>query len=302
MFDSEAIQDIVDFKWTTYANRIHYIGAVSHFIFIITLSAYINTTYNEGTFGKKTSIMHPILMIISISYPFIFESIQLYKSGLGYFNDPWNYIDFFFVYTSITNIVFQFTFDPSEIYPIMINGLVVMFSLMKVLFFLRVFDYFSYLVTLITSVTMDLCPFIAFYGILCYMFSLILGVLGYQNYTMLPHGKQQEMVDSKELYDGKIYESLPKIIGNMVAVVRMSLGDNEFNSIVYLGHTEQLLFWVVWLFIAYFNCIIFLNFIIAEASVSYERVMSNIENNLRLQRISLICESEEMMNEHNKND
>lgn len=54
--------------------------------------------------------------------------------------------------------------------------------------------------------------------------------------------------------------------------------------------------------IAYFNCIIFLNFIIAEASESYDKVMSNIENNLRLQRISLICESEEMMNKSNKNE
>lgn len=116
------------------------------------------------------------------------------------------------------------------------NAFTVLFSLMKILYFLRVFDYFSYLVTLITSVTIDLTPFLGFYAILCYMFSLILGVLGYQNYTMLDPEKQIELAESRD-YEGVIYESLARIFANMVAVIRMSLGDNEFNSIVKLPIT-----------------------------------------------------------------
>ena len=76
----------------------------------------------------------------------------------------------------------------------------------------------------------------------------------------------------------------------------MSLGDNDFAATVYMDTDKtRVLFWVVWVLIAYFNCITFLNFIIDEASDSYERLMSNIENILKLQKLAFICESLEML-------
>ena len=76
----------------------------------------------------------------------------------------------------------------------------------------------------------------------------------------------------------------------------MSLGDNDFAATVKMDDQRiATLFWFIWVLIAYLNCIIFMNFIIAEASESYGKVMSNIENNLYLQKVNLINESEEMM-------
>ena len=40
------------------------------------------------------------------------------------------------------------------------------------------------------------------------------------------------------------------------------------------------------------TCVIFLNFIIAEASASYEKVANDIESYVSLQRAKLIAESE----------
>ena len=73
------------------------------------------------------------------------------------------------------------------------------------------------------------------------------------------------------------------MMGNLMTVIRMSLGDNDFGATVRMdSHSTVQLFWIMWVLIAYLNCIIFLNFIIAEASESYGKVMNNIDNNLYL--------------------
>ena len=58
-------------------------------------------------------------------------------------------------------------------------SIVLLLSLVKTLFFLRIFDNLSYLVTLIRSVIWDLRIFMCFYLIMIFMFSLILGVMGW---------------------------------------------------------------------------------------------------------------------------
>ena len=64
--------------------------------------------------------------------------------------------------------------------------IVLILALIKSLFFLRIFDSLSYLVTLLRSVIYDLRIFMLFYAILMFMFSLIIGVLGLSNFTANP--------------------------------------------------------------------------------------------------------------------
>jgi len=75
----------------------------------------------------------------------------------------------------------------------------------------------------------------------------------------------------------------------------MSIGDNDFSASIYMDEKINTVFWVIWFIIAFTLCIIFLNFIIAEASASYEKVSSSIEQILLYQKVTLINESEEMM-------
>ncbi len=51
-------------------------------------------------------------------------------------------------------------------------------SMIKFLFFLRIFDSLSYIVTLLQSVIYDLHIFMLFYPIFMYMFSLMIAELG----------------------------------------------------------------------------------------------------------------------------
>jgi len=78
----------------------------------------------------------------------------------------------------------------------------------------------------------------------------------------------EDLLESKE-YPGVDYAHIGRFIGNMIVVVRMSVGDNDFEASHDLEPSKNIVFWIVWIMILYVTCIIFLNFIIAEACASY---------------------------------
>lgn len=63
----------------------------------------------------------------------------------------------------------------------------------------------------------------------------------------------------------------------------------------YLTPEENYLFWLVWLLTAVLTCIIFLNFIVAEASASYTEVSEQLENYIQQQRADLVAEAESLI-------
>ena len=73
------------------------------------------------------------------------------------------------------------------------------------------------------------------------------------------------------------------------------MGDHDFDGANYLEPELNRIYWICWAVIVAITCIIFLNFIIAEASASYERVMENLGEMIQKERASLIVESETMM-------
>lgn len=96
-------------------------------------------------------------------------------------------------------------------------------------------------------------------------------------------------------YSGVEYEYIGRFWGNILTTIRMSIGDNDFGGIIHLNQYRTMVFWLIWVSIVFITCIIFLNFIIAEASASYERVSDNIDNFLLYQKVCLISESEDML-------
>lgn len=244
-----------------------------------------------GVYGQSNELFPKILLCVCIIYPFSYDSIQLYKQKWDYFKDQWNYSDMAFHWSGICNLFFQFTGKPDDLQAQITMTLVLLLALIKSLFFLRIFDSLSYLVTLLRSVIYDLRIFMLFYAILMFMFSLILGVLGLSNFSRDP-----ELVEGLgNSVPGIEYQHIGYLIGNMIHVVRISIGDNDFSGSVFLEENINIIFWIVWAIIVFVMCIIFLNFIIAEASASYEKVCGNIDYFLLFQKVNLIYESEEMM-------
>jgi hypothetical protein len=83
-------------------------------------------------------------------------------------------------------------------------------------------------------------------------------------------------------------------IGNFVRCLRISLGDFHWSAASMLGSTENMLFWGSWFLILAVANIIFLNFIIAEASSSYESVNERIDEIILKERTDLVNESQVM--------
>jgi len=75
----------------------------------------------------------------------------------------------------------------------------------------------------------------------------------------------------------------------------MSLGDFDFNASNYLSEKENYLYWFIWLLTVIFTSIIFLNFVIAETSSSYERVKENLVAQIYKEKANLILEAEGMI-------
>lgn len=51
IFESEAIKDLLEFKWNYYGYFVHYFGASMHIFFILSLTVYIYSTYLTGVYG-----------------------------------------------------------------------------------------------------------------------------------------------------------------------------------------------------------------------------------------------------------
>jgi hypothetical protein len=91
------------------------------------------------------------------------------------------------------------------------------------------------------------------------------------------------------------YSEIGRFFANIITIIRMSMGDFDVNAIVHMDKTSSRIFWVMWIIIVLVTAVVFLNFIVAEASASYEKISANITNYLQYEKIELINESEQML-------
>jgi hypothetical protein len=91
------------------------------------------------------------------------------------------------------------------------------------------------------------------------------------------------------------YHKINMLLGYIFTTLRLSLGDYDFSAANYLTVAENHLYWILWFMVLVLTNIVFLNFIIAEASASYEAVKSNLDAMIFKEKASLIAEAEDMM-------
>ena len=77
--------------------------------------------------------------------------------------------------------------------------------------------------------------------------------------------------------------------------LRFSMGDfSGIGASIYLNKEENYVFWVLWIITVGITCIVFLNFIVAEASASYTNVTETLTAVIWMEKAAMISESEEM--------
>ena len=91
------------------------------------------------------------------------------------------------------------------------------------------------------------------------------------------------------------YENIGLFFGYIFSTLRASIGDFDFDASTYLSSEENWMFWIIWLISIILTCIIFLNFIIAETSASYESVKTNLDKMKYKEKSSLVVEAENML-------
>lgn len=197
----------------------------------------------------------------------------------GYFSQFWNWTDIFFIWTSVANIVLHYNLEPEEFLAQLMMTIVIFAALIKTFFFLRVFESFAYIVTMLVSVLYDLRVFTTFYFMVVFLFGLVFCVLGTANPRLPGPLKDyvEEVGEDEAEYPSAEYKDIGVFAGNLMYVFRTSIGDFDFDAAGYLEPQQNILFWFVWLSLVLVTCITLLNFIIAEISKSYENVMECLE-------------------------
>jgi len=145
-----------------------------------------------------------------------------------------------------------------------------------------------------------------FYTILIFLFSIILSIIGLGNgsesinpifYHAFTGDMQTHDDDSvtKVAYNGVEYHHIGLNVGNFFDSFRISLGDYaSIGTAYYLSPEENILYWICWLLIVIVGCIVFLNFVIAEACHSYEVVAERLDEFIMLGKSKMISEAEGM--------
>ena len=165
--------------------------------------------------------------------------------------------------------------------------IVVILALIKTFFFLRIFESLSPIVTMLQNVIYDLRIFLLFYTILLVLFSLLFGILGMGN-VKIPGKFKDEWEGETSEFPGEEYKYTGLLVGNFLYTLRASLGDFDFASSTLLEKPENIIFWIVWYTVVVVTCIIFLNFIIAEASNSYTNVSESLQAYILKQKANMI--------------
>ena len=301
MFGSESLQDCIEFKWAQYGQNWHFMGFFLHLVYIIILIMYTDFVYIKkaenveiaGTDGvdalpgtAEIEVEHnddeslrnfSIILLAGIIYPLVYETVQMFKGGIGdYLSDAGNYIDLLYIWGSVAMSVIHIVKGPYEWYSKALMIIVVILAIRRTFSYLRIFKSLSPIVTMLQNVIWDLRVFLTFYVILTLLFSLMYGVLGLGN-SKIPGGFRDTYFTPTGSLDsgapGIEYDKIGLFFGNFIQTIRLSMGDfAAIDAANTLSKEENYVFWIVWFVTVVVTCIVFLNFIVAEASASYTTV------------------------------
>lgn len=293
LFECQAMKDLIEFKWRSYARAIHYIGFSTHMMYFVVYSLFCFEVYVYQDTSRRGFFLTS--MAILLLYPLIYDMTQFRKSGVTvYLSDMWNYSDQCHIWLGYTNIIVHQVQPPYSHSTKFLSIIVTFFLLIKTFFFLRIFGELSYLVTMMKQVVYDLKVFMIFYFILIWIAALILNIIELGNFSEHKNVANKKLLKATT-YPGIEYKELPKFIRQVFGAIRISLGDFDFSESTRLEHFENIVYWLTWITLVFTTCIVFLNFIIAEVSLSYEKIKETITGQQMKERVLLIEEAEDMM-------
>jgi hypothetical protein len=293
----------------------HAVGSMVHLVQICILVFYVNYIYIQASLeldeqGKiKGGNPVAIVLLGGIVYPFCYESTKMIKTGAKeYLTTPANYFDILYIFGSILMSLLHMFDNPYKILSKTVMIFVILQSIVRTFKCMRIIELYSPIVTMLGAVFYDLRIFLLFYGILVGKFSLLFGILGCANPNsdINPTFAEAyaEAIETGDGYTGIEYSGMHQLIARFIDTLKCSMGD--FGSLITasidLDLANNIMFWICLVLVITITCIIFLNFIIAEASASYEKVAAELESYIMKQKATLIADAEFLMPEYMKSE
>lgn len=145
---------------------------------------------------------------------------------------------------------------------------------------------------MVTSVLRELRVYVVIYFFIAFVLSLMFNVLGV---GLVKNDDPDSNIGNKP--QNPEYSILGNLIGHVIQSVRLSqvdptsIGPYKI-SISLMGHEENILFWLLWVFGAILTNVIYLNFIVAEVMNIYGKVTLTLGEVKTRERASMIAESE----------
>ncbi|CDW74716.1 wd-40 repeat protein [Stylonychia lemnae] len=267
-----------------------YLIFLAFFIFDTFYSTYSSKVskedYNQNQGLKESEAQQPNIWIkistkaictFVLIYFLIYEVQQVIIQRGNYFDDGWNYFDFSHIASFTVYCILDFTAENQDNL-ILIKILVIILSFMKLFFFLRIYDGFSFLVQMMGGVFKDIKYFLSFFLIMILQFGMIFLVLF--------------KADSIEEYNGVNY------FAYFLMAFRISSGDFNVDNYQKQGEILVIFSWIIWLIAVMTLNIVFMNFIIAVISESYERVMQKLVAESFKVKAHMIVEREQLFTQN----
>eukprot|EP00347_Sterkiella_histriomuscorum_P010233 403377082 len=281
IFENITIQTVINYKWQTYTKSFFQMQFVFYVLFILGYVVDLFYSLHEKDYNADLEVTRDdrnlAIMLVMKGFCCVilayFGYYEIKSSSLQerYFEDPWNYIDFGLIAIYVPTMILDiFNFLP--LLCIILQCLVVFLSFLKVNFFLRIYDGFSFLVSMMAGVFKDIKYFL-------YFFSIILVEFGILFIIIFQAGDLPQ------------YKGLGHF-GYLMMSFRLSTGDFELDD--YASQKPQLILatWAIWVSAVFVLNLIFMNFIIAVISESYERVMTKLVAQSYKVKVDMIVERE----------
>ena len=101
----------------------------------------------------------------------------MYYERQRYFKSMWNLFDCLLIVTYSTYIPFTLMFERTHYVIKSLQCLIVMLTFIKMMFYLRIYDEFSFLVHMMSSVFKDLKSFMLFFALFISTFAVFLSIV-----------------------------------------------------------------------------------------------------------------------------
>eukprot|EP00347_Sterkiella_histriomuscorum_P005218 403357440 len=279
LFENLTIQTIINFKWNSYTKT--FFQTQFNIFLIFCLSFMIEILYSLILVDRKsdpiTDNRNPIVQyslksvsLLVLIYFLVYEIKQAVRQE-NYLKEIWNFFDYTLIVTYVLLTSLEASY-PYEDYIIILKLAIVFLTFLKINFFLRIYDGFSFLVSMMAAVFVDLKYFIGFFLIFILQFGLVFAIL----------------FDAISIEE---YQGIG-IFAYIMMAFRTSSGDFNVDSYKDQSSALVIISWIIWIIAVMLLNVMFMNFIIAVISESYEKVMQKLVAESYRVKVQMIVERE----------